>query len=159
MNVYDFIVETAEGGRKPLADYSGTVLLLVNTASKCGNTPQYEGLEQLQQELGPQGFSVIGFPCNQFGGQEPGTNEEIQEFCSLNYSVTFPVMAKIDVNGDNADPLYLYLEDEQPAESGPAIEWNFTKFLIDGDGNVVKRYGPKEQPSSIEPDIKTLLEA
>ncbi|MCA9834524.1 MAG: glutathione peroxidase [Thermomicrobiales bacterium] len=158
MNVHDFIVETATGEHKPLADYAGTTLLIVNTASKCGMTPQYEGLEQLQQTFGGDQFTVLGFPCNQFGGQEPGTNEEIQEFCSVNYNVTFPVMAKIDVNGENADPLYLYLEDEKPAESGPDIEWNFTKFLIDGDGNVVKRYGPREVPSSIEPDIKALLE-
>ncbi|MCB2084700.1 MAG: glutathione peroxidase, partial [Sphingomonadaceae bacterium] len=131
--------------------------LIVNTPSKCGLTPQYEGLQQLQEQYGGDNFTVIGFPCNQFAGQEPGSNEEIQQFCSLNYNVSFPVMAKIDVNGRSADPLYKYLKKEKSGVLGGAIKWNFTKFLIDADGNVVKRYAPNEAPESIAPDIQALL--
>ena len=157
MNVHDFTVQSADGTDVSLSDYSDKVLLIVNTASKCGLTPQYEGLQQLQEQYGDDNFTVIGFPCNQFAGQEPGSNEEIQQFCSLNYSVSFPVMAKIDVNGRSADPLYKYLKKEKSGVLGGAIKWNFTKFLIDADGNVVKRYAPNEAPESIAPDIQALL--
>ena len=157
MNVHDFTVQSADGTDVSLSDYSDKVLLIVNTASKCGLTPQYEGLQQLQEQYGGDNFTVIGFPCNQFAGQEPGSNEEIQQFCSLNYNVSFPVMAKIDVNGRSADPLYKYLKKEKSGVLGGAIKWNFTKFLIDADGNVVKRYAPNEAPESIAPDIQALL--
>ena len=157
MNVHDFTVQSADGTNVSLSDYSDKVLLIVNTASKCGLTPQYEGLQQLQEQYGGDNFTVIGFPCNQFAGQEPGSNEEIQQFCSLNYNVSFPVMAKIDVNGRSADPLYKYLKKEKSGVLGGAIKWNFTKFLIDADGNVVKRYAPNEAPESIAPDIQALL--
>ena len=157
MNVHDFTVQSADGTDVSMSDYSDKVLLIVNTASKCGLTPQYEGLQQLQEQYGDDNFTVIGFPCNQFAGQEPGSNEEIQQFCSLNYSVSFPVMAKIDVNGRSADPLYKYLKKEKSGVLGGAIKWNFTKFLIDADGNVVKRYAPNEAPESIAPDIQALL--
>ena len=157
MNVHDFTVQSADGTDVSMSDYSDKVLLIVNTASKCGLTPQYEGLQQLQEQYGGDNFTVIGFPCNQFAGQEPGSNEEIQQFCSLNYNVSFPVMAKIDVNGRSADPLYKYLKKEKSGVLGGAIKWNFTKFLIDADGNVVKRYAPNEAPESIAPDIQALL--
>lgn len=157
MSVYDFTVKNATGDDVPMSEFAGKVLLIVNTASKCGNTPQYEGLEKLQQTYGEQGFSVIGFPCNQFGGQEPGSDEDIQEFCSINYHTTFPVMAKIDVNGSDADPLYKYMKKQQRGADGSTIEWNFAKFLIDRDGNVVKRYIPKAQPSDVAVDIEALL--
>lgn len=157
MSVYDFTVKNATGDDVPMSEFAGKVLLIVNTASKCGNTPQYEGLEKLQQTYGEQGFSVIGFPCNQFGGQEPGSDEDIQEFCSVNYHTTFPVMAKIDVNGSDADPLYKYMKKQQRGADGSTIEWNFAKFLIDRDGNVVKRYIPKAQPSDVAVDIEALL--
>lgn len=157
MSVYDFTVKNASGEDVPMSDFSGEVLLIVNTASKCGNTPQYEGLERLQQTYADQGFSVIGFPCNQFGGQEPGSDEDIQEFCSINYHTTFPVMAKIDVNGTNADPLYKYMKKQKSGQDGSTIEWNFAKFLIDRDGNVVNRYFPKVQPEDVAADIEALL--
>lgn len=157
MSVYDFTVKNATGDDVPMSEFAGKVLLIVNTASKCGNTPQYEGLEKLQQTYGEQGFSVIGFPCNQFGGQEPGSDEDIQEFCSINYHTTFPVMAKIDVNGSDADPLYKYMKKQQRGADGSTIEWNFAKFLIDRDGNVVKRYIPKAQPGDVAVDIEALL--
>jgi glutathione peroxidase len=159
VSVHEFTVQTASGERQPLSDYAGNVLLIVNTASKCGLATQYEGLQQLQQEYGDKGFTVIGFPSNQFANQEPGSNEEIQQFCSLNYDVSFPVMAKIDVNGRNADPLFKHLKKEKSGVLGGAIKWNFTKFLIDAEGNVVKRYAPTDAPESIEPDIQALLEA
>lgn len=133
------------------------MLLIVNTASKCGLATQYDGLQQLQQTYGDDGFTVIGFPSNQFAGQEPGTNEEIQQFCTLNHNVTFPVMAKIDVNGRHADPLFKHLKKQKSGVFGGAIKWNFTKFLIDADGNVVKRFAPTDAPDTIEPDIQALL--
>jgi glutathione peroxidase len=154
MGVHDFTVAAADGGEVDLSGFAGKVLLIVNTASKCGNTPQYEGLEKLQRELGDEKFTVLGFPCNQFGGQEPGTNEEIQRFCSATYQVTFP---KVDVNGEDADPLFKHLKQEAPGDASGDIEWNFAKFLADADGGVVKRYDPKEQPESIAPDIQALL--
>ena len=153
MSVHDFTVQNANGEDQSLAAYAGKVLLLVNTASKCGMTPQYEGLEKLNKNLSADGLQVLGFPSNQFGEQEPGTNEEIQQFCAINYGVTFPVLAKIDVNGDSADPLYADLT----AEFGGDIQWNFTKFLVDRDGNVVQRFEPNETPEAIEPAIRELL--
>jgi len=157
VSVHDFTVNDASGAPVSLADYAGKALLIVNTASKCGLTPQYDGLQKLQQDFGGEAFTVLGFPCNQFAGQEPGSNEEIQQFCAVNYNVTFPVMAKIDVNGRNADPLYKFLKKAKPGILGGTIKWNFTKFLIDGDGNVVKRYAPQEAPDAIAPDIEALL--
>jgi glutathione peroxidase len=154
MSVHNFTVTTASGEDVSLGEYAGKVLLLVNTASKCGKTPQYEGLEQLHKDLADEGLLVIGFPCNQFGGQEPGTNDEIQEFCSLNFGVTFPVMAKIDVNGDSAHPLYAYLTEEH----GGPIQWNFTKFLVDRDGTVVERFEPGETPEEITPVVRDLVD-
>ena len=156
-SIYQFEAELLDGKSKQLADYEGKVLLIVNTASKCGFTPQFSGLEKLYEKYKDQGLEVLGFPCNQFGGQEPGTNEEIQQFCSLKYQVTFPVMAKVDVNGDTADPLYKHLKQAAPGDAGGEIEWNFAKFLVDADGGVVKRYDPKAQPESIAPDIQALL--
>ena len=153
MSVHDFTVKTSAGLDISLDSYAGQVLLIVNTASKCGMTPQYEGLEKLNKEFGDSGLQVIGFPCNQFKGQEPGTDEEIQEFCQVNYGVTFPVMAKIDVNGEDAHPLYAHLT----SEHGGPIQWNFTKFLVDRDGNVVSRFEPNETPESFEPAVRELL--
>lgn len=154
MTVYDFTVKTSAGEEKSLRDFEGDVLLIVNTASKCGFTPQFEGLESLYQAYKDRGFAIIGFPSNQFGEQDPGTNDEIQQFCKINYGVTFPVMAKVDVNGPNEDPLYTFLKQQQ----GGDIGWNFTKFLIDRNGAVVNRYEPGDTPESIAPDIGSLLE-
>ena len=133
------------------------ILLVVNTASKCGFTPQFEGLEALHAKYKGKGFAVLGFPCNQFGAQEPGDAEEIKNFCSLTYDVTFPMFAKVDVNGDGAHPLFAWLRAEAPGPLGDAIEWNFTKFLVDRNGRVVRRYAPKVEPSSIQADIAALL--
>lgn len=157
MSVYEFTVKNASGEDVSMSDFAGKVLLIVNTASRCGFTPQYEGLEALQQQYSEQGFTVIGFPCNQFGNQEPGSNEEIQEFCSLTYKTTFPVMGKIDVNGRSADPLYKYMKKQKSGVMGSTIKWNFSKFLIDREGNVVQRFAPNDTPESIAPDIKVLL--
>jgi glutathione peroxidase len=157
-SIHDFTVKTASGTDISLRDYEGDVVLIVNTASKCGFTPQFEGLEALYQTYRDKGFTVIGFPCNQFKNQDPGTNDEIQEFCQVNFGVTFPLMAKIDVNGANEDPLYTFLKKEKGGLVGDAIKWNFTKFLIDRSGNVVKRYDPTKPPESMAPDIETLLE-
>ena len=157
-SVADFEVKLPGGGRTSLADYAGTVLLIVNVASKCGFTPQYEGLEALYRRFADRGFMVLGFPCNQFGAQEPGDAEEIAKFCSLTYDVTFPVFAKIDVNGPTADPLYGYLKKAAPGLLGSqSIKWNFTKFLVDRKGNVVKRYAPTTKPDEIAADIERLL--
>ena len=157
MSVHDYSVKSASGEHVSLADYAGTTLLIVNTASKCGLTPQYEGLEELQREFGNDNFTVLGFPCNQFGGQEPGSNEDIQQFCAMSFGTTFPVMAKIDVNGRNADPLYKYLKKQKSGLLGGTIKWNFTKFLVDGEGNVVERYAPSDEPATIAPAIRDLL--
>ncbi|MBN2394760.1 MAG: glutathione peroxidase [Anaerolineae bacterium] len=157
--IYDFTVTSMMGLPKSLADYKGKVLLIVNTASKCGFTPQFEGLQALYEKYRDQGFEILGFPCNQFMNQDPGTNEEIQSFCQVNYGVTFPMFAKIDVNGANAHPLYAYLKKITPGKLGlKAIKWNFTKFLVDAQGNVVKRFEPNVEPASIEPDIEALLQ-
>jgi len=158
MNVYDFTVTTAAGAERSLKDYEGEVLLIVNTASKCGFTPQYQGLQELHQRFRQQGFSVLGFPCNQFGNQEPGTNEDIQAFCEKNYSVTFPVFAKLDVNGETAHPLYRHLKAHIPGVLGSeGIKWNFTKFLVNRRGDVVRRYAPQTSPGSIAGDIEKML--
>ena len=156
--IADFKAALPGGGEIDLAEKKGKVLLVVNTASRCGFTPQYDGLEALYRKHKDQGFEVIAFPCNQFGAQEPGNAEEIASFCKLNYDVTFPLMAKIDVNGMNADPLYKWLKNEAPGLMGSqSIKWNFTKFLIDRDGKVVRRYAPTDKPADIEKDIAGLL--
>ncbi len=156
--IADFTVEKPDGTPLDLAEKQGKVLLVVNVASKCGFTPQYEGLEALQRKYGEQGFEVLGFPCNQFGAQEPGNAEEIASFCKLNYDVTFPVLKKVEVNGDGASPLYDWMKGEAPGLMGSkSVKWNFTKFLIARDGKVVRRYGPTDAPASIEKDIEALL--
>lgn len=157
MKVTDFEVKRPDGDEQDLSAYAGKVLLIVNTASKCGFTPQYAGLEQLYRRYHDQGFEVLAFPCNQFGGQEPGDAREIGDFCSLNYSVTFPVFAKIEVNGPAADPLFRHLKHEKTGLLGGRIKWNFTKFLIDREGYVVERYAPTTKPEAIEAAIKQLL--
>jgi glutathione peroxidase len=176
-STHDFTVTTADGNDVPLSDYAGKVLLIVNVASKCGLTPQYEGLEALYRDEAGRGLEILGFPCNQFKGQEPGTNEEIQEFCKTTYDVTFPVFSKIDVNGDDADPLYKYLRERAPGDWGPRygdfynrlsairaeadgtdeVKWNFTKFLISRDGEVIKRYEPPVPPTDIKADLENYL--
>lgn len=156
--IADFTVITNRGASLDLKDKLGSVLLVVNTASKCGFTPQYDGLEKLYETYKDRGFEVLDFPCNQFGGQEPGNADEIAEFCKVNFGVTFPLMQKVDVNGSAASPLFDWLKAEAPGVLGTkAIKWNFTKFLIDREGNVVKRYGPSEAPESIAGDIEKLL--
>jgi len=157
-NIYDFTVSTLMGLPKSMADYQGKVLLIVNVASKCGFTPQYAGLQTLYETYHDKGLEILGFPCNQFGKQEPGTNDEIQNFCQVNYGVTFPMFDKIDVNGDDAHPLYEYLKKAAPGALGlKAIKWNFTKFLVDAQGNVVKRFEPNVKPEDVAPDIEALL--
>lgn len=158
ITVYDFEAEQLDGTPQKLDAWRGEVLLIVNVASKCGFTPQYEGLEALYRAYKDQRFVVLGFPCNQFGHQEPGDAAEIRNFCSTKYEVTFPLFAKIDVNGADAHPLYQYLKQAAPGVLGSeAIKWNFTKFLIDRDGNVVRRYAPADKPEKIEGDIQKLL--
>ncbi|WP_367306756.1 glutathione peroxidase [Alicyclobacillus acidocaldarius] len=158
MTIYDFEVEKADGAKISMREYQGKVLLIVNTASKCGFTPQYEGLQKLYELYRDRGFEVLAFPCNQFGNQEPGSNEEIQTFCSTTYRVTFPVFAKVDVNGPNAHPLFEHLKKQAKGALGSeAIKWNFTKFLVDRDGRVVKRYAPQTSPESIREDIEACL--
>jgi glutathione peroxidase len=156
--IADFTVTTNKGEPLDLSGKLGTVLLVVNTASKCGFTPQYDGLEKLYQQYKDRGFEVLGFPCNQFGAQEPGNAEEIAQFCKLNFGVTFPLMAKIDVNGPDASPLYDWMKSEKKGLMGTtAVKWNFTKFLIDRKGRVVKRYAPTDTPAAIARDIEKLL--
>ena len=151
-------VTAADGSQADLSAHKGKVLLVVNVASKCGFTPQYEGLEDLQRRYGERGFTVIGFPCNQFGAQEPGNAEEIASFCQLTYDVSFPLMGKIDVNGPQAAPIYQHLKSEAPGLLGSeTIKWNFTKFLVDRSGKVVKRYAPQTKPEDIARDIEPLL--
>ena len=157
-SLYRFSAKTLAGEQLSLDRFQGKVILVVNTASKCGFTPQYEGLETLYQKYNEQGLEILGFPCNQFGGQEPGTADEIQHFCQMNYGVTFTMFDKIEVNGDGAHPLYKWLKDELPGLAGSkSIKWNFTKFLIDLQGNPVKRYAPKTSPDSLAADIEKLL--
>jgi len=156
--IADFSVTTNRGDPIDLSGKLGTVLLVVNTASKCGFTPQYDGLEKLYQTYKDRGFEVLGFPCNQFGGQEPGSADDIAEFCKVNFGVTFPLMAKVEVNGAGASPLYDWMKSEKKGLMGStSIKWNFTKFLVDRDGKVVKRYGPQDTPASITRDIEKLL--
>jgi glutathione peroxidase len=158
MTVFDYKMPLPDGSAKPLSDYQGRVLLIVNTASKCGFTPQYEGLEALHREFADRGFEVLGYPCNQFGAQEPGDAEEIKNFCSLTYDVTFPLSAKVAVNGEEADPLWKYLKSQQAGLMGSrTIKWNFTKFLIDRKGTVVARYGSMVKPEQLKADIEKLL--
>jgi len=157
MNIYDFKVRNAKGVEVSMADYKGKVLLIVNTATGCGFTPQYEGLQKLYDKYKDQGLEILDFPCNQFGHQAPGTEEETQEFCTLKYGTTFPLFAKIDVNGKNADPLFTYLKNQQGGFLGDDIKWNFTKFLVSRDGKVIDRYAPVTKPESIEDDILKLL--
>ncbi|MBK8993644.1 MAG: glutathione peroxidase [Gammaproteobacteria bacterium] len=157
-SIYDFSCKTSKGEPKKLKDYAGKVLLIVNTASKCGLTPQFEGLEALHDKYAARGLAILGFPCNQFGHQDPGSDAEILEFCQLKYDVKFPMFAKIEVNGAGADPLYKYLKKEAPGLLGSeAIKWNFTKFLVDREGNVVERFAPTDTPESIEKKIVALL--
>ena len=160
-SVFDFEAETLEGEPKKLDEYRGEVLLIVNTASECGFTPQYAGLEKLYRTYKDRGLVVLGFPCNQFGGQEPGSAAAIGSFCKKNYGVSFPMFAKVEVNGKNAHPLYRYLKKQKPGLLGPigggAIKWNFTKFLVDGVGRVAARYAPGTKPQSLVRDIEKLL--
>jgi glutathione peroxidase len=159
-SVYDFTAKTLDGRDVSLGDYRGKVILIVNTASKCGFTPQYEGLEALYKSLGDKGLAVLGFPCNQFGAQEPGDATEIANFCSLTYDVSFPMFAKIDVNGPTAHPLYQYLKSAKKGLLGSeGIKWNFTKFLVDKKGEVVGRYAPTDKPEAMEGTIVKLLAA
>ena len=157
-SLYDITVDDIHGKPVKLSRYKGKVLLIVNVASKCGFTPQYKGLEALHKKLHGKGLEILGFPCNQFGAQEPGGEAEIEQFCELNYGVTFPMFAKVDVNGDDASPLYRHLKSAKKGVLGSeAIKWNFTKFLVDREGNVVERYAPQVEPKALEADIGKLL--
>jgi glutathione peroxidase len=158
--IYDFSAKDIDGRERSLGEFKGKALLVVNVASKCGFTPQYAGLEELWRRYRDSGFAVLGFPCDQFGHQEPGSESEIKQFCSLSYDVTFPLFAKVDVNGAGAHPLYQWLKSEQAGVLGTeAIKWNFTKFLVDGEGRVVKRYGSVDTPEKIAKDVAALLPA
>ena len=157
-SVYEFLVKGADGKQLALESYQGKVTLIVNVASKCGFTPQYDGLETVYKKYKDKGLVILGFPCNQFGAQEPGSNEEIQSFCQMNYGVSFPVMSKVEVNGDQADPLYQHLKAQAPGILGiEAIKWNFTKFLVGKDGKVIARYAPQTKPEEIATDIEKAL--
>ncbi len=157
MKIYDFKERNAKGVEVPMTEYQGKVLLIVNTATGCGFTPQYEGLQKLYDEYRDRGLEILDFPCNQFGHQAPGTEEEIQEFCTLKYNTTFPLFAKIDVNGKNEEPLFEFLKKQKGGFLGNDIKWNFTKFLVSRDGTVVERYAPVTRPEKIESDILKLL--
>ncbi|MBR2128127.1 MAG: glutathione peroxidase [Bacteroidales bacterium] len=157
MKIYDFKVRNAKGEEVPMTEYQGKVILIVNTATGCGFTPQYEGLQKLYDKYRDRGLEILDFPCNQFGHQAPGTEEEIQEFCTLKYKTTFPLFSKIDVNGTNAAPLFTFLKNQKGGFLGDDIKWNFTKFLVSRDGTVVKRYAPMTTPDKIEKDILKLL--
>lgn len=157
-SIYQFEVKNIQGETVPLETYQGKVLLIVNTASKCGFTPQYDGLEKIYKEYHDQGLEILGFPCNQFGAQEPGSEAEIASFCQLNYGVSFPMFAKIDVNGSHSHPLYDYLKTQAPGLLGSKdVKWNFTKFLVDVNGKVIKRYAPQDTPESIGRELKKYL--
>lgn len=157
-NIYDFNLKTIDGKETTLAPYKGKVMLIVNVASKCGYTSQYDGLQALYEKYKDKGLVVLGFPCNQFANQEPGSEEEIQNFCRVNFGVTFPMFSKIDVNGDNTHPLYQYLKSQQPGILGTeAIKWNFTKFLVDKEGKVLNRFSSSTKPKELEKEIETLL--
>jgi glutathione peroxidase len=155
--IYDYSVKKTNGEEKSLMDYEGKPLLIVNTASKCGLTPQFKGLQELYDKYHEQGFEILGFPCDQFNNQEFANIEETTQFCQVNYGVSFPIFAKIDVNGKNADPLFTYLKTQKPGTLTKNIKWNFTKFLVDSKGQVIERYAPMTEPSRIEKDIKSLL--
>ena len=155
----DFTATTLAGEERSLSAYAGKVVLVVNTASKCGFTPQYAGLEELYTELKDEGFVVLGFPCNQFGSQEPGSEDEIGEFCQVNFGVTFPMFAKVDVNGGDAHPLYEWLKDEKKGVLGGRVKWNFTKFLVGRDGKVIERYAPNCEPADLTDDVRAALAA
>ncbi|QYJ96650.1 glutathione peroxidase [Shewanella rhizosphaerae] len=158
MSIYDFSLTRIDGSTQPMADYKGKVLLIVNTASKCGFTPQYQALQALYEQFGPEHFAVLGFPCNQFGQQEQGDESEISQFCELNFGVSFPLFAKIEVNGDKAHPLYRYLKREAKGVLGSeSIKWNFTKFLVDGHGCVLERFAPTTKPESLAEKIAALV--
>jgi glutathione peroxidase len=157
MSIYDFSALLGTGEDKPLADFRGQALLVVNVASQCGFTPQYKGLQALYEQFGPRGFSVLAFPCDQFGHQEPGTDAEIAGFCDTNYGITFPLFAKLAVNGDAAHPLYVWLKSQKGGLLGGGIKWNFTKFLLDRTGAVQTRYAPTTKPESLAKDIAALL--
>jgi glutathione peroxidase len=158
--IYHHECQTITGETRSMSDYAGQVILVVNTASKCGLTPQFEGLEQLYKDYKDQGLMILGFPCNQFAKQDPGNNEEIAEFCQMNYGVSFPMFAKIDVNGDDTHPLFQQLKEEAPGMLGSKmVKWNFTKFLVNRNGEVVKRYAPKDAPKTLRADIEKLLTA
>ena len=153
-NIYQFEAELLEGENKSFSDYEGKVLLIVNTASKCGFTPQFAGLEKLYEKYKDQGFEILGFPCNQFGGQDPGTNDQIGEYCQRNYGVSFPVFAKVDVKGPEAHAIFRYLTNNSKGLLGSGIKWNFTKFLVDKNGQVINRYAPTTKPELLEDDIQ-----
>jgi glutathione peroxidase len=155
--IYDFTATSLAGEQVPLKRFEGQVLLIVNTASACGFTPQYKGLEALHRQLSPRGFAVLGFPCNQFGHQEPGDAKKIEQFCASNYAISFPMFGKIDVNGSGAHPLFQYLKNEKSGLLGPSIKWNFTKFLIDRAGKVVARHAPTATPEGLKKEIEALL--
>jgi glutathione peroxidase len=157
MSIYTFKIKDSHGNEKIMSDYQGKVLLIANTASKCGFTPQYAELQTLYNTYHNRGFEILAFPCDQFGHQEPGSDEEIQQFCRLNYGVTFAVFSKIEVNGPGADPLFKYLTGQKPGPKGPEIQWNFTKFLIDKTGNVVERFEPAIKPETLAPFVEELL--
>lgn len=158
MTVYDFSAKTITGEEKSLKDYKGKALLIVNVASKCGFTPQYKGLQEVYDKYKDQGLEILGFPCNQFGGQEPSTEADITSFCELNYGVNFPMFAKVDVKGDKAHPLYTYMTEQAPGLLGmKAVKWNFTKFLIGKDGKVVGRFAPQTKPVDLEVEIEKVL--
>ena len=156
-NIYDFVVQKSNGEDYKLEEYKGKVMLIVNTASECGFTPQFEGLQALYEKYKDQGFVILGFPCNQFGGQEPGSGAEANQNCKINYGVTFPIHEKVAVKGENQHPLFRYLTDAAKGMLSEKIKWNFTKFLVDRDGNVVSRFSPQKKPAQIEKDIEKLL--
>ncbi|BAE04913.1 MULTISPECIES: glutathione peroxidase [Staphylococcus] len=156
-NIYDFVVQKSNGEDYKLEEYKGKVMLIVNTASECGFTPQFEGLQALYEKYKDQGFVILGFPCNQFGGQEPGSGAEANQNCKINYGVTFPIHEKVDVKGENQHPLFRYLTDAAKGMLSEKIKWNFTKFLVDRDGNVISRFSPQKKPAQIEKDIEKLL--
>ncbi|HLS60870.1 MAG TPA: glutathione peroxidase [Virgibacillus sp.] len=158
MSIYQFSAQTMQGKEKSLSDYGGKVLLIVNTASECGFTPQFQGLQKLYETYKDQGLEILGFPCNQFGKQDPGTDESIESFCQQNYGVTFQMFSKIDVKGEHAHPLFTYLTEEAKGILTKQIKWNFTKFLIDKNGNVTKRFAPQTKPDDIKDDIILMLE-
>ena len=157
MSIYDYKVKDMQGNEVSLAEYKGKALLIVNTATGCGFTPQYEGLAKLYRTYREKGFEILDFPCNQFGNQAPGTNDEIHQFCTLKYDVSFPQFAKIDVNGENEDPLYTFLKAQKKGMLGSRIKWNFTKFLVDKNGNVVERFAPTDTPEKLESKVKSVL--